>query len=464
MQRILVVERRNKNRQALCAALADFDVVASSDSAALERANAGRLAAIVANAALADEPDGILSLAGVVPVVLVADSASVAHAVDCMRRGAADYLVQPLAKHELAGAVWRVVDSAPPAHFGSCFSPMIGSCPAMLRLFASIETAAALETPVLIHGESGTGKELAARALHAAGKRRDAPLIAFNCATLPEALVEAELFGREGDSVAGGSRRGLLDAADGGTLFLKSIGDLSMPAQTRLLRYLEKDQLEKDQLEKDRLEKDQLEEDRLEEGRLAQGVESKRCNVRLVAATQRELQQLADNGQFLAALLERLRATVLHLPPLRQRGSDIDAIAAAVLKRAAGRLNKPGLRFAAGVVEAMQRYAWPGNVRELENAVERAVILCPGSVIDTDLLAIDVGRAAPAGAAAAEAERSGSLESYFIRFVLENQDQLTETELASELGISRKSLWERRQRLNIPRRATRKRGPRRASS
>jgi len=443
MHRILVVERDDKNRRTLCAALAAFDIAPCSDLAQLRAALGEPPAAIVANAELADGREDVLSLAGAVPVVLVAGSPSVAHAVDCMRRGAADYLSGPLAEDELASAVQRAIERFAPARFGGRFSSMLGSCPAMLRLFAGIEAAAASESPVLIQGESGTGKELAARAVHAGSSRRHAPLIALNCATLPDALVEAELFGRGG--AAANSRRGLIDAADGGVLFLKAIGELPMPAQTRLLRLVQKGVLE----------------DRT----LARAEDAGRpFDVRLIAATGHELQPLADRGRFLPALLECLHGTVLQVPPLRQRGDDIAAIATAVLRRSSEKLGKSGLRFAPGVVEALRRYPWPGNVRELENAVERAAIVCADGIIDIELLAIDVGRAPPLGAAAAEQERSSSLESYFIRFVLENQDQLTETELASQLGISRKSLWERRQRLNIPRRGTRKRGPRQATS
>lgn len=443
MHRILVVERDDRIRQALCAELAAFDIAPCSDSVPLRTTPGERPAAIVANAELADGREDVLSLAGSVPVVLVADSPSVAHAVDCMRRGAADYLSRPLAAGELASAVQGAIERFAPARFDSRFSPMVGSCPAMLRLFAGIEAAAGEDAPVLIHGESGTGKELAARAVHAGSGRRHAPLIALNCATLPDALVEAELFGRDG--VAAGSRRGLMDAASGGTLFLKAIGELPMPAQTRLLRFLRGDASE-------------------DAAPVRSGSHGQHFDVRLIAATQHELQPLTNSGRFLPALLKSLRCTVLHVPPLRQRGDDIAEIASAVLKRSSDKLDKAGLRFAPGVLEALRHYAWPGNVRELENAVERAVIVCSNGVIDIDLLAIsDVGRAPPLGTAKAEQERSSSLESYFIRFVLENQDQLTETELASQLGISRKSLWERRQRLNVPRRGTRKRGPRQAA-
>ena len=181
-----------------------------------------------------------------------------------------------------------------------------------------------------------------------------------------------------------------------------------------------------------------------------------------MATSHQDLRQLTANGHFLANLLEAFGQSTLHVPPLRDRGDDVVQIAQAVLDRATAKLNKPGIGFSAAALAALCNHPWPGNVRELKNTVERAAGLCDAPAIDTDLLPFDLSE----GGATAEPapETTGSLEDFFVRFVLANQDQYTETELASQLGISRKSLWERRQRLNIPRRRTRKRGPRRPAA
>jgi DNA-binding NtrC family response regulator len=198
-------------------------------------------------------------------------------------------------------------------------------------------------------------------------------------------------------------------------------------------------------------------------------------SVRLIAATHRDLQALVRRNEFREDLFYRLNVVTLSLPPLRDRGDDIIELAQQLLERASHRLHKTNLTFAPGAMDAMQQYHWPGNVRELENAIERAVILSDGSEITVDLLALGPGlerspQAQPEAETATaqpepeETENSESLEDYFIRFVLEHQDEMTETEIAQRLGISRKSLWERRQRLGIPRRRTGSRGPRRNQS
>ncbi|MYE13799.1 MAG: sigma-54-dependent Fis family transcriptional regulator, partial [Gammaproteobacteria bacterium] len=184
-------------------------------------------------------------------------------------------------------------------------------------------------------------------------------------------------------------------------------------------------------------------------------------DVRVIAATQRNLELLVEHGQFRSDLLERLGGVTLHVPPLRERGGDIVFLARVLARRAAARMSKAEPRFSNDAVAAIEAYQWPGNVRELENAVERAAILADAGEIHAALLAIDASPREPdAGALPVDGEDAVSLEEYFVRFVTEYQDQYTETELASRLGISRKNLWERRKRHGIPRRRTRKRGPR----
>ena len=379
---------------------------------------------------------------GSLPVIILAEDASITAAVNCIRRGAADYLTLPADPGILVAAVERTTANSALAQKQSLeHFPMIGSSEPMRRLKESIAKVAPTDSTVLILGQSGTGKELVARALHAASDRSAAPLISINCATVPQNLIEAELFGLDQFESPRGGYRGLIEAAEGGTLFLDEIAELPAAAQARLLRVLQG------------------------ENRRVGSSATSPVNVRILAATHRDLADLTAQGQFREDLFYRLNVVCFELPPLSQRAGDIIELADWLLERTCERLNKQGLTYSAEAGDAMRRYHWPGNVRELENAVERAVILADNhSEISQALLAIVPN---PQPSTEFEVPVDGdqtSLEDYFVRFVLEHQDQFTETELAEKLGISRKSLWERRQRLNIPRRKTKKRGPRRDAS
>ena len=302
-----------------------------------------------------------------------------------------------------------------------------------------ISQVAETDANVLILGESGTGKEVVARAIHELSGRSQGPFVPINCVAIPAELLESELFGHEKGAFTGATagRAGLVEAADGGTLFLDEIGELPLEAQARLLRVLQEGEI-----------------------RRVGSVQSQKVDVRLIAATHRDLKSLARNGQFREDLYYRLHVISLRLPALREREDDVQDIAQVFLARQCARMGREALSFSAEALKAIGHYHWPGNVRELENAIERAVILSEGSQIPLDLLGIDVeldedfapahGEHAPA--ASNEPAEDLSLEDYFQHFVLEHQDHMTETELARKLGISRKCLWERRQRLGIPRR------------
>ena len=390
-----------------------------------------------------------------VPIIFIGDLVSVRCIVDAIKHGAADFLIRPFDADELLASIERVLGDrrvAPSTSGGSRVSQdspipgMIGHCAAMRALYTQIHKVAPVESTVLIQGESGTGKELVARALHAHSSRQNAPIISLNCAAIPETLIESELFGHERGAFTGANqaRSGLVEAADGGTLFLDEIGELPLEAQARLLRVLQQGEI-----------------------RRLGSVHTKRVNVRLIAATHRDLRQLISSGQFREDLYYRLNVVTLTLPPLRDRRSDIPALAQYVLERTALKLNKPVVRLADDTLQAIVDYPWPGNVRELENAIERALILCDGPTIPPELLALERPRApmlqrtlqagtsspvsGPAAAIGTPTVDATTLDDYFINFVLQNQEQMTETELATRLGISRKSLWERRQRFNVPR-------------
>jgi DNA-binding NtrC family response regulator len=292
------------------------------------------------------------------------------------------------------------------------------------------------EATVLILGESGTGKELIARAVHNQSARTGA-FVPVNSASIPETLLESELFGHEKGAFTGALSRqeGLVHAANGGTLFLDEIGELSQAAQARLLRILQQREV------------------RRVGARKAESVD-----IRLVAATHRNLPMLVEQGEFRADLYFRLKVVEIELPPLCERGDDIPALAEVFIARATTKLGRQPLELDRGAITAMRGHKWPGNVRELQHAVERAVILHESGPITAELLGLPSSR--PSDGIVGDAnghvpDDDASLEGYLKRFVLTHQDELSETELAKRLGISRKTLWERRQRMGIPRRESR---------
>jgi two-component system, NtrC family, response regulator HydG len=396
---------------------------------------------IIASASFGHDGLDVLAIWRTAPMILIAGQPSIPQAVAAMKRGAYDYLPEPFQPDDLIAAVERCITerrrrSGTQALAGDY--PMIGESPPMRDLYARIAKIGPTDSTVLIRGESGTGKELVARAVHAASPRAKAPMVSLNCANIPPHIIETELFGYSGpDSDPPQSRTGLLEAAEGGTLFLDEIGELGLEAQARLLRVLQAG-----------------------ESRRFGSSESFSVNVRLITATHRDLAKLIGSGQFRQELFHRLNVLAIEVPPLRERGADVLRIADFILERARLKLGKSAMEFDREARRAISGYHWPGNIRELANIIERAVILCDGDRIGEALLAIESARRSNSDAATTDPERT-SLEDYFVNFVLAHQDNLTETELAEKLGISRKSLWERRQRLNIPRKRTRQRGPRR---
>ncbi|KUJ82500.1 sigma-54-dependent Fis family transcriptional regulator [Microbulbifer flavimaris] len=390
----------------------------------------------------------LLKLAGDVPVLIMTSYASLRSAVDSMRMGAADYIAKPFDHDEMIATVRRVIGKAEQSRAqaptarqqGGAIAGMIGDSPVMRELYARIKKVAPTDATVLVHGETGTGKELVARAIHEQSRRAGKPLISVNCAAIPETLIEAELFGHEKGAFTGAqtAREGLVAAADGGTLFLDEIGELPLEAQARLLRVLQEGEV-----------------------RPIGAVESRKVDVRLVAATHRNLRQLASEHKFREDLYYRINVVQMTLPPLRERGKDVLSIAEHLLEKFCARVERPTLKLSPEAIQAVTTYTWPGNVRELENAIQRSVILTEDDcteidhrTLDIDLDLVPVDEADPERRPRSlhtDPREDLSLEDYFARFVLEHQDTMSETELAKKLGVSRKCLWERRQKLGIPR-------------
>ena len=388
----------------------------------------------------------LIEHAGDVPVLVMTSFASVKSAVEAMKLGARDYISKPFDPDELLIIVDRITEQERLSRRSRALQidvdrqwsvqGMVANCDSMKAVLNRIARVAPTEATVLILGESGTGKELVARAIHAQSSRVEAPFVAVNCAAIPDGLIESELFGHEKGAFTGASAKhlGLIETAHGGTLFLDEVGELPTNAQARLLRVLQESEI-----------------------RHVGSSHTRKVDVRVVAATHRDLPQMIRDGQFREDLYFRLRVVDIRLPPLRERLEDLDSLSDHLLRKVAHRVGRGGLDFTADARAFMRRHSWPGNVRELENAIERAVILSDGDALTPELLGLESeqdGAFGFADSGPVEQNTNGeddSLEGYFKRFVLQHQGELNETELAKRLGISRKALWERRQKLDLPR-------------
>ena len=452
MNQVLVVEDEAIIRTALKRLLERHEYSVSEAGSvreSLENFDMDEFDVIISDLRLPGAPGTDLIKATKTPVLIMTSYSSIKSAIDSMKMGAVDYIAKPFEHNELLESVAKIIRERGPARpprpeavedDEPQIHGMIGRSPQMLELFRRLRKVAQTNSTVLINGESGTGKELVARAIHNLSNCQGNEMISVNCAAIPENLIESELFGHEKGAFTGATatRTGLVEAANGSTLFLDEIGELQLEAQARLLRVLQENEIRK-----------------------VGSVQSKKVDVRLVAATHRDLKQLVIDGAFREDLYYRINVMTLLIPPLRDRGEDILELAEAILQRTCSRLKTARLEFSPQASQAIANYSWPGNVRELENAIERAVVLAESKVIGEELLAIDTDHdQAPADEGhegrkilpvSMEKVEDLSLEDYFQRFVLEHQDSMNETQLAKKLGISRKCLWERRQRFGIPR-------------
>ncbi len=348
-----------------------------------------------------------------IPIVVMSAQNTFMTAIKASERGAYEYLPKPFDLGELVGIVGRalaeprkVVDQAPP---GQDEIPLVGRSPAMQEIYRTLARLMHIDLTVLINGESGTGKELVARALHDFGKRAKGPFVAINMAAIPRDLIEAELFGHEKGAFTGASQRsvGRFEQAEGGTLFLDEIGDMPMEAQTRLLRVLQQG-----------------------EYTTVGGRTPIKTNVRIVAATNKDLRSLIQTGLFREDLYFRLNVVPLRLPPLRERAADIPDLVRHFFNTA----EKEGLQrkqIDQAALERLKAYPWPGNIRELENLIRRLAALYPHDVVTAQAIEseLDLGATvrpvasaepAPSGASSI----GGFMESYLAQYFASYGDQL----------------------------------------
>ena len=305
------------------------------------------------------------------------------------------------------------------------FEGLLGTSPQMQEVFAAIRKVATTSAPVLLLGESGTGKEMAAEAIHRRSLRKDGPFIAINCNAIPENLLESELFGHEKGSFTGAhaQRKGLVESAAKGTLFLDEIGELPLPIQVKLLRFLQEQSFMR-----------------------VGGRQKIQSDARVIAATNADLKQTITNGKFREDLYFRLAVVVISLPPLRERGDDIAVVAKEFLNRFAAQSGKTDLVFAPETLRSAKRYSWPGNVRELQNRIHRAVIMADGRrIMPNDMELSHVADALP-GATLKEARESIEREMV-LQALKRNAGKISAASV--DLGISRPTLYELMEKLGI---------------
>jgi two-component system nitrogen regulation response regulator NtrX len=375
-------------------------------------------------------------------VVMISGHGTIATAVEATQRGAFDFLEKPLdtdrllltvrnalAHAELVGENARLREAAESRY------QMVGESPALRGVRELIDKVGPTAARVLVTGENGTGKELVARALHLASPRRDRAFVEVNCAAIPSELIESELFGHMKGSFTGAfaDRAGKFEQADGGTLFLDEVGDMSLSAQAKLLRVLQ-------------------------EGVVTRigGSKSIQVDVRVLAATNKDLETEIAEGRFREDLLYRLNVVPIEVPPLRERLEDVPALVAHFAEQLSAGAGVPGKKFADDAIARLQARAWPGNIRELRNAVERALILAPGRTVT----AADIDRLLPqqdGGAAGLEPGRAQTFETFkqeaersFLAQQLREHDWNV-SETARALKMPRSNLYKKIERYGLTR-------------
>ena len=437
--KLLIVEDEDSIRSQMKWALAqDYEVFLAEDRAhALEIVRRERPAIVTLDLGLPPRPreveEGFLTLSDILEeatgakVVIISGRGEKQHALRAVGQGAYDFFCKPIQIEELKVILRRAAEihrlqvehrelerrlqSEP-------VGEMLGTSPEIQAVFAAIRKVATTDAPVLVVGESGTGKELVAPAIHRQSRESAGPFIAINCGAIPENLLESELFGHEKGAFTGAhlQRKGRVELASGGTLFLDEIGELSPPLQVKILRYLQDHKIER-----------------------VGGREEIRVDARVIAATNMDLKRAMREGKFREDLYYRLGVVVIQIPPLRDRGEDVLVLAKSLLDRYSGETGKKIAGFERAAIEAIKSYGWPGNVRELENRIKRAVIMAESKRMTPADLELDSPYEKYHGKGLREAREA--LEREIIeRALARNKGNVTRT--ASELGVSRPTLYE----------------------
>jgi two-component system nitrogen regulation response regulator NtrX len=366
--------------------------------------------------------------AGAPPVIVISGHGNIDTAVRATRLGAYDFLEKPLSlervlltvNHALADRRLREQVRDLRQHL-SLEELLIGESEAMKRLDQQIRSAAPTASRVLITGENGSGKEIVARTLHRLSPRADQPFVDVNCAAIPEELIESELFGHRKGAFTGAidDRKGKFELADGGTLFLDEIGDMSLKTQAKVLRVLQEQTFQR-----------------------VGGQQTIKVDVRVIAATNKELEAEIATGTFRSDLFYRLNVIPIEVPPLRARNSDVVLLAEHFLRRFAAEMGTPRKRLSAGAAAKLKAYGWPGNVRELRNVIERLAILVPGESIEPDDVQLgargDVATTIPQNLTLKEAR-----DEFEKRYILQRLRELggNVSRTADALGVERSNLY-----------------------
>jgi DNA-binding NtrC family response regulator len=364
--------------------------------------------------------------------------ASLETAVKALRSGAYDYIMKPIMHEEIKQIVknaltqkrLRMENALLKREFGAAynFSSIIGESKPLMSIIEEVKKVAATKSNILLLGETGTGKELFARVIHNNSSRAEMPFVPINCSAIPDGLMESELFGHLKGAFTGAviSKKGLFDEADGGTIFFDEIGDISTSLQAKLLRVIE----------------DQL-------IRPLGGTKSAKVDVRLITATNTDLGKAVKEGRFREDLYYRINTISMKMPPLRDRREDIPLLARHFIEKFSLQLGKKISGISHNALDMINNYSWPGNVRELQNIIERAVLITDSDAIEIEHLPEPL-QAVPSFTSEAF-EKTLSIEEYTKEFILRYESVYSEQKLADLLGITRKSLWEKRKKWDISR-------------
>jgi DNA-binding NtrC family response regulator len=370
--------------------------------------------------------------------IVVTAYASLDTSVKALRAGAYDYIMKPIIHEEIKQVVRNALKQKALQAENVLlrreiarehdFSSIIGESSALRNILAELRKVTDTRSNVLLLGETGTGKELFARVIHHNSGRRDMPFVPINCSAIPENLLETELFGHVRGAFTGAvaSKKGLLEEADGGTVFLDEIGDMSLPLQAKLLRVIEDQVI-----------------------RPVGSTKGMKVDIRFVTATNQDLRQSVKEGAFREDLYYRINVISLQIPPLRDRKEDIKSLVAHYLAKYTHEMGKQVKEISPQALEVMINYSWPGNVRELQNVVERAILISDGAVIDPEHL--PEGIKGDGSFSEGVFEKKLTIEDYTKAFIVRYQTEFNEQQIADMLGITRKSLWEKRKKWGIPR-------------